>query len=263
MGPRRSKRISGEKLGNKIDDLEAHGRATYYLERRAGWEAKHADVECKFDIFDLLVELRLKIYGYAMATEEPRSIIGLKLPVLAMVSKQVRAEALPIFFAECHFTVGFMSNYPESSILATIDAGGEPEGHQDWTPMAWQLLAMRTDRAAMFDLMDDDAPLLAGVKQRENIAPAFRNIELVVRAPYPGMHNGSDRVTMIIRIPTAPKLTPAITWAGPARKSEFETELAETRIKAEAKAMEVATSRRKFMGYTLQDLEEVALAFRY
>ncbi|KAK3657749.1 hypothetical protein LTR56_002128 [Elasticomyces elasticus] len=242
MGPRRSKRISGEKLGNKIDDLEAHGRATYYLERRAGWEAKHADVECKFNIFDLLVELRLKIYGYAMATEEPRSIIGLKLPVLAMVSKQVRAEALPIFFAECHFTLGFMSNYPESPILAIIDSG---------------------DRAAMLDLMYEDKPLLARLKQRENIAPAFRNIELVVRAPYPGMQNGADRVTMIVRIPTAPKLTPIITWAGPVRKSEFETELAKTRIKAEAKAMEVATSRRKFVGYTLQDLEEVALAFKY
>ncbi|KAK4900994.1 hypothetical protein LTR27_002177 [Elasticomyces elasticus] len=263
MGPRRSKRISGEKLGNKIDELEANGRATYYLERRAAWEAKHADVECQFRFFDLLVELRLKIYAYVMATEQPRLLEMFKLPVLAMVSKRVRAEALPVFFAKCQFTTEFMSNYPEAHILDTIAAGGILPPDHVWGPVPMELLMLRIQRAAELNATPNDRMLLRGLQRRENITPAFRNIDLVIRAPLPGFKNGVERSIMAIKIPTAAKLQPVIKWDGPAEGSTFTDELEAMRGKATSKAMEIATTRERFMGFTLRDLEDVAMAFNY
>ncbi len=69
---RGSKRIAGEKLSNDVAELEQHRRTRYYILRRRRQEARYAYVTCAFRLLDLILELRLRIYSFAMSTDSPR-----------------------------------------------------------------------------------------------------------------------------------------------------------------------------------------------
>ncbi|KAK5742824.1 hypothetical protein LTR17_003072 [Elasticomyces elasticus] len=105
MAARRSSRIAVGNVNKSkaIHNFIAEARHQVLTDNRAAVEVKYADVKCKFDIFDLIPELRGRIFYHAMELEKPRQ--------LALASKQVRAEILPIFFGKGHFIVFLYSNY--------------------------------------------------------------------------------------------------------------------------------------------------------
>ncbi|TKA79741.1 hypothetical protein B0A55_04364 [Friedmanniomyces simplex] len=216
MTARRSNRIAGEKLSNEIGEIERHGRIRFYLDRRAEWETEHADVSCKFTIFDLLPELRTKIYAYAMAKEQPREVTLLKTPVLAMVSKQIRAEALPVFFAECMFTVSVRSNYQYQQELDALAARQElPTG--PWAAITTrrhrQLVARSYSSGIIACVEKQTKAMLAGLRDWGHSTTAFRNLELRVHGPVVGggLASKCETSVMVIRVPTASKPRPMIT----------------------------------------------------
>lgn len=111
MATRRSQRAAGLQLSNRLGDIADQAKQQVLNDQRAARESKYAHTRAKFRFMDLLPELRLRIYGFAMTTEEPRDLTDIKAPTLAMVSKQVRAEAFPVFFSDCVFATTVKSNY--------------------------------------------------------------------------------------------------------------------------------------------------------
>ncbi|KAK4961947.1 hypothetical protein LTR10_002441 [Elasticomyces elasticus] len=271
MATRRSGRLSGEKLSNKIDEIEQHGRVRFYIDRRAGWEAKHAHVKCKFTIFDLIPELRSRIYSYAMATEKPRALAFWKEPVLAMVSKQIRAESLPIFFAECLFSARVSSNYGEIANLDSLAARNLlPASMPRFsTYMGGQLIGTSYVGTLSFDVHGIKVDVaLDKLQERDHIIPALRNVELHIAGPRVNDPSVSwilspEMSTMVIKVPTASRPKPVIQWVDPARPTAHRTELALIRKKAEIKVADIAASRERFLGFTLEDLRSLAKEFGY
>ncbi|KAK4561284.1 hypothetical protein LTR86_004601 [Recurvomyces mirabilis] len=124
MSARRSLRIGGERLSNKNDEVVAFGHRLGLLNLRADREAKVADVETRLTFFEILPEIRLNIYRLAHDTEKPRDLRRMKAPVFAQISKQVRAEALPVFFSECRFTIRLETNGRDTAELDRLVVQG-------------------------------------------------------------------------------------------------------------------------------------------
>ncbi|KAK5724923.1 hypothetical protein LTR17_013412 [Elasticomyces elasticus] len=269
MSTRRSSRLSGEKISNQIGEAEQHGRVRFYVERRAGWEAKHANVECKFTIFDLIPELRSRIYGYAVATEKPREIARWKEPVLAMVSKQIRAESLPIFFAECLFSARISSNYAEIANLDSLAARSLlPASMPRYSTYAggrtiFGSFYVGTLKLDAYGIKVDVA--LDKLQKRDHITPALRNVELRISDNEAALSWGRspEISTMVISVPTASRPKPVIRWVDPEKPSVHPTALALIREKAEAKVANTTASRERFLGFTIEDLKSLAKEFGY
>ncbi|KAK5678101.1 hypothetical protein LTS10_009270 [Elasticomyces elasticus] len=282
MATRRSKRANGEKLSDNFAEVEFQTRRQLYLERRVAREEKHAHVTCRFTIFNLLPELRAQIYAFAIETDRPRSLGHLaswcrlsqdpphahgqfQVPTLAMVSKQVRAETLPIFFSECLFQIHCNSNYRDIKaldILAEQDAlptgifVNEPDEYMktahDFSGLIIDLYLVK--------------PLLLGIRKRDHVG-TFRNIELLVGGPrLMATETEVERTetsSIVINVPTASKLRPRIRFVDPRGGSRRPAELDHVRTKAAATAMQIAETREKFLGYTIHDLEAIVLELRY
>ncbi|KAK3645191.1 hypothetical protein LTR56_009241 [Elasticomyces elasticus] len=120
MATRKSARFTSGKLPERMDEIEAQVKSKLARDNRAVREAKYADTPCKFTIFDLIPELRERIYLYVLDTETPHKLHTLKAPTIALASKQIRAEVLPLFFTKCHFIVEIRSNYPQISRLDNL-----------------------------------------------------------------------------------------------------------------------------------------------
>ncbi|KAK5740825.1 hypothetical protein LTR17_004415 [Elasticomyces elasticus] len=109
MATSRSKRTGGEKLSERTNDLQGEVRHQAVQEQHPvlPLDATSESAPCEFNLLDLVPELRERIYYFALQTDVPRQIAShsskLKAPTLALVSKQVRAEVLPIFFGKCEF----------------------------------------------------------------------------------------------------------------------------------------------------------------
>ncbi|KAK3629037.1 hypothetical protein LTR56_018273 [Elasticomyces elasticus] len=267
MATRRSSRLSGEKLGGNFEEAEQHGRVRFYVDRRAGWEAEHADVKCKFTIFDLIPELRSRIYSYAMTTEKPRTISRWREPVLAMVSKQIRSESLPIFFAECVFYITLRLNYNDYAMLDSLAARNAlPTSKPPYSAEESNPVIRRSfDVGKLYFDYYNSSPSMTLARLQKI---AFRNVDLKIEGPCvpdQSARFGTTRETlwMIISVPTASRPKPVISWVEPKSPSTYKTAIAILCEKAEARAIEIAASRERFLGFSLQDLQELAKEFRY
>ena len=248
---------------------------TPYVDRMAALEAKYAATTCRFNILSLLPELRLVIYSYAMTSDPWERLSNLKLPALAMVSKQVRAEALPVFFATCHFWMYTVSNYIDAAILHDMAARNElPTAGEFETvtiPCVNHLLACAASFAGRDMMESDTRSMLARLREREHIVPAFRSIDLAVYAYYkPALvafntYRGQEPYgTIAIRVPMGARPRPDIRFVDENSVSSMDDvkELKALCEKARAKAEEIAAAREAFVGFAVEDLQEVVKAFK-
>ncbi|KAK5742829.1 hypothetical protein LTR17_003077 [Elasticomyces elasticus] len=286
MATRCSNRVNGTNLTEKIEDMEARIQAEVLNEKRNAQRLKYASTTCKFTIFDLVPELRERIYYYAMETEQPRPILGLKAPALALVSKQVRAEVLPVFFGKCRFMVEITSNYPWMRQLKAMGVshvkpvehkkhksrlnGSHGVGYGSFPAYHASGLVSGVSAAKTW---------LARLEKRDGINVAFRYLEVLVVGidPQTRITRKFEETWMTIVVPTTRKLRPVVTYdeyTGPPYTPRMRSprrvagtkhadELGLVRKRAKAKVEEIAEGRDGFKGFTLDDLEVMAMELKY
>ncbi|KAK4953576.1 hypothetical protein LTR10_008174 [Elasticomyces elasticus] len=284
MATRRSNRVNGTKLTEKVEDMEARIQAEVLNEKRNAQRLKYAGTTCEFTIFDLVPEYRERIYYYAMETEQPRPLMGLKAPTLALVSKQVRAEVLPVFFGKCCFIIEITSNYPWMRQLKAIGVSHvKPIEHKKYK------FRLNGSRGIMYGShaayhaagrvsgASTAKTWLARLEKRDDVNVTFRNLEVLIAAFAQSISGGLEETWMTVVVPTARKLKPVVTYdeyAGPPYipRMRYSRRVAGTghaeeltlfRGRAKAKVEEIAEGRDGFKGFTVDDFEVVAAEFKY
>lgn len=208
-----------------------------------------------FRFFDLPAELRNKIYTYALAdaAEPACNLFAYTDPVVAMVSKQMRSESLPIFFAERTFVIVVGANYMDAS---------------NW--LAAGILLLR--------------PGLQLSLRRAGVAPVIRHVRFkvyfhlfapTVQRSFKPTSCSSIKQISTLQIDTHPKLICSTEW-GPERQmnqrnalTSFnaglyqarETQFELTTAAAEQKVQELS-NKEEFKGFTFCDLDKITKCFR-
>ncbi|KAK4889337.1 hypothetical protein LTR27_011874 [Elasticomyces elasticus] len=262
MSTRRSKRVSGQRLSNRFDEIEATARHRVLQGKRTAQQAKYADVTCKFNLFDLLPEIRQEIYCYVM--QDTRLSCLSKAPALAMVSKQVRAEVLPIFFRKNQFRFTIISNYAWISTMQSSPPRERPEGpHRRNGNLSLRFPLGLDDDVFHFRISGQIMGMLAGqhwtdrLREREGIEANFRDVDFRIL----GINAGESY--MYIRVPTVSKLKPVVSYSEDADgMNNHGWKLAIVRERARVSVEEIA-EREGFLGFTLKDMEAIAAEFRY
>ncbi|TRX88439.1 hypothetical protein FHL15_010629 [Xylaria flabelliformis] len=125
---RRATRASGRaNLSGSMQDVIRDAKTTAMYERRAFREQKSQSERIpKFHSFmKLPLELRAHIYFLAMEdADSPRPLATLRAPTLALVSKQVQEEAMPVFLSQCTFYLEVLSKYNDVDLLGKKAANG-------------------------------------------------------------------------------------------------------------------------------------------
>ncbi|KAK3618129.1 hypothetical protein LTR56_024847 [Elasticomyces elasticus] len=248
MATRRSNRLAGKILGDDFDEIIA----------RSTNEARHQTRY--FRLLDLPPELREYIYAYATVTQDPRPLEWLTLPVLALVSKQVRAEVLPQFFAQQLYENenGVISNYADFKSIAeqrhTLD---------DFDAVSReQLLSTDERRRKTYGLLRDTnrkKENLEGMRKCEQYLPLFRNVRLKVVT---GFSTGNlEHTTFVLSVPTNRALHPQVTLIEQFGGSLFPQELAMTLERVRGKVDDVVKGRESFLGFTFEELELIVKEF--
>ncbi|KAK5742828.1 hypothetical protein LTR17_003076 [Elasticomyces elasticus] len=269
MRTRQSTRTAGEGISDDAYEVAAHARAEVFAAHRTTLETKHAATPCKSNIFDLVPELRERIYFYALETNKVRSLHGFRTPTLAAVSKQVRAEVLPVFFTKCHFRADILSNHQDMAALdgQVLPPRGElsKKGLHDFNLSRLDISYRRSGSISGMRGKSLSRASVVNLQKREGYAATFRNVSFGI-SPCSGYWKWNERTgsAMDIRIPTASRLRPVITFADPDAGSMSQLrELEVVRARAKAKVNEIVASRERFVSFTLRDLEAVARQFRY
>ncbi|KAK5717522.1 hypothetical protein LTR17_016056 [Elasticomyces elasticus] len=226
MVARRSNRLAGRQLGNDFIEIIARSAIETHRETHA------------FRLLDLPPELREFIYAYATVTEHPWGLESLRLPAIALVSKQIRAEVLPLFFAQQLFENEnrVLSNYSEAKpiseqrdTLEDLDAVSRVE-----------CLSADEKRRETYGYLRDtniSKETLEELRKGEQYLPLFRNLRMRVVT---GFFRGKQ-----------------IKMEG----SLFPDELARTLERVRGKSDEIAKSQDRFLGFTFEDLEAIVKEF--
>ncbi|KAK3632794.1 hypothetical protein LTR56_016117 [Elasticomyces elasticus] len=209
-----------------------------------------------FRLLDLPPELRAYVYAYMTATDYTRSLARLSFPVLALVSKQIRAEVLPQFFAQDLHEGIFISNYTQIKLidkerngLDSLDAATRDEA-----------LKYDKERPASYENLNDTSRskmTLDALRKREQCVPLFRNVQLKVFSGYKrpnDAQHGAECITFVFSVPTGRVLRPKVDLIEPDGGSLFPDEAARTLEKVRGKADEIAKGRERFLGFTFDDL---------
>ncbi|KAK4977603.1 hypothetical protein LTR42_001974 [Elasticomyces elasticus] len=242
---RRSDRMPGQKLADGFEEIIAQTQASVYQEMRDAREARYAGITCKFSrLFDLPPELRAIIYTYAMEPEPEtfNAIENLFIPGLAMVSKQVRAEALPLFFSDGLFHGFICSNYPEIPFL----------DQEEWTNPV--------------NLPGSSRSVFTGLRKREQLIPIFRNVQFVVYSDYfdPSVMVGRyEAITVAITVATSRKMRPRLSLLNPEKAIHFPNELQKVFEMVRVKVDAIAEAKQTFLGFTMEEVEAIAMEFGY
>ncbi|KAK5135595.1 hypothetical protein LTR08_005075 [Meristemomyces frigidus] len=265
MAPRRSQRFatSGSQLSNRICDVESQARAQALNDMRMARELKHENTKAKFQFTDLLPEIRNRIYAYAMDTDVPRALINAKTPVLALVSKQVRNEAMSVFFSKSTFLVHVASNYAHVNAIDSLAAQKSLNQPQEVRDMA---RASSLNAGAMWRLSKTQ---LSRFQKSAGIAIAFKNVDFIVsrdnvvlgnsfRARFRGMKEQS-----VFGLSTLTGRTAKVTNADGNVGAEYLAALSTMRNDAAAVAQQLVQSRARFIGFTIDDLDTIAKSFKY
>ncbi|KAK5738687.1 hypothetical protein LTR17_005819 [Elasticomyces elasticus] len=275
---RRSERVASKKPSGRIGKCATTSRskrvkrdventpptAQTLRRRRAALERKYAHVTCKFRLFDLPPELREFVFFYAMRLDQPQHLSEFQVPCLAMVSKQVRAEALPIFFAEGLFQGLAVSNYTD---IENLEA-------ERLNPI-YQIPNIRADAKAA-ELNRRAAPALkhtekatatlAALQAREHYTPLFRNVQLRVYAGFYDQEASAlevDELMVHITVPTATRLQPHLVVVKAKHHGVFDEEVSDVSGKVSRRMNKIAAAQERFLGFSLRDVKEIAEEFRY
>ncbi|KAK4889334.1 hypothetical protein LTR27_011871 [Elasticomyces elasticus] len=264
MATHESKRTSGEKFSEQTDNSKAEARRQVLHEQQPGLllDAKSEDATCKFNLRDLVPELRERIYYFALQIGSPRQIAShsskLKAPTLALVSKQVRSEVLPIFFSKCEFVTRVHSNYAH---MPLFDMKPMPALYSQAMERAkyWHRLS---GTMGFIDSPDSPRAWIAELEKREGLVASFRNVKFDIRS-YSDDQRGFESSVMCLRVPTATKLRPVVSFEGPQTAICPPQHLKQVQERVQAEVERIAADREVFVGFTLNDLEVIAEQFKY
>ncbi|KAK5717524.1 hypothetical protein LTR17_016058 [Elasticomyces elasticus] len=263
---RRSDRMPSRKLANSFEETIAQTQASVYQEIRDAREASYAGVTCKFSrLFDLPPELRAIIFTYAMEPDEPdyyNAIESLFIPGLAMI----RAEALPLFFSNGLFHCFICSNYPDIPVLdqeqffnpASLDPVGRLELER--------LKSIAHLNRGLFRSPGNSRSVFTGLRKREQLVPVFRNVQFEVYSGYvePGVTGSKcEEITVAIAVATSRETRPQLSLLEPEKPSRFLNELQRVFERVRVKVDAIADAKQTFLGFTLKELEVIAMEFCY
>ncbi|KAK5717523.1 hypothetical protein LTR17_016057 [Elasticomyces elasticus] len=260
----RQRRRSKRDVDNAPPTAEALRR------RRAALARKYAHVTCKFRLFDLPPELRECIYAYAMRLNVPRHLAHFRVPSLAMVSKQVRAEALPIFFSQGLFLGFVLSNYtslkdPEALRIQF------PSGLDEDVQVGLQVgLDERRATYGIIKRKEKSTPALVSPDMREGFTPVFRNVQLHVFSGYdvvpvgPNIEDDDlvDEIMLSIVVPPT-TLRPHLSLLkiDGVVASVFPEEVAMVCDRIRTRIGKMVSAQRRFLGLSVAELEALASEF--
>lgn len=201
-----------------------------------------------------------------MQSQQPRLLKDLKAPTLATVSKQVRAECLPVFFSQCTFAITVRTNYgSKSDIDALVARNGLPilQGYAyngDTSPSG----LLRT-AAIESGGLQTCTPWLTKLEKREGIVPAFRSIEIRA-AVLSHLYTYWDIPVLLglaLRVPVASRSRPIVeldeALIGQAEYAMLKGLAGELQAAAE----KMASSRERFIGFTIKEMKELVKVFSY
>ncbi|KAK4959413.1 hypothetical protein LTR10_004217 [Elasticomyces elasticus] len=251
MAARRSSRLAGKKLGNDFNEIIATSTIEAHRET------------CAFRLLDLPPELREFIYAYATSIACTRYLGKLRVPPLALVSKQIRAEVLPQFFAQQPYEGVLTSNYP---LMKSID---QERQSLDGLALSVRAILLRNDEFRRQNYgrihnTNSAMEIVNGLREREQYIPLFRNVQLKVFAGtmrLPGNHLTMECLTLVLSVPTKRVLRPQIDLNEPDGGSLFPEQIARTLERVRRKADEIAKGRERFLEFTFDDLETLAKQF--
>ncbi|KAK4503640.1 hypothetical protein PRZ48_004555 [Zasmidium cellare] len=212
----------------------------------------------------LPAELRNVVYSLIFATTSKPEISSFRPPAITQVSKQLRDESLPLFFAETVFRMPVGGNF-ESTHVERIRRRDRFLG----------FLLLRP----FFHPSQPNHMAMAGVivarpwpKGTHSKVALFRNVELevydteaMVKGPDGVVDNGSSEIYLVLRLKVkawgAMELSVEKGKAYPIRHAERSQDVEGTVEKATGIAREIAAAK-KFKGFKMKDLQRIATAFR-
>ncbi|KAK4894030.1 hypothetical protein LTR27_007614 [Elasticomyces elasticus] len=283
MATRRSKRVTGKKLSNDFDKIIARSKAQVHRETATATRRSTRTSENKlangslslqefqarltqpFRLLDLPPELREYIYAYMTIANYRRSLERLKAPVIALVSKQIRAEVLPQFFAQELHQGYIISNYTQIKLV--VDQRNALDGPSLHEIIRKRLLKDDEVRPQNYGIHNNTTrtkKILEALRQHEQYVPLFRNVALKVLSGYDGAHGIQPKVEcldFVFSVPTRRVLRPQVTLIEPDGGSLFPDEVAKTLKRVRAKMEEIAEGRERFLGFMFEDLEVLAKEF--
>ncbi|KAK5693978.1 hypothetical protein LTR97_009596 [Elasticomyces elasticus] len=248
----------------KSNDNNAPPTAQTLRRRRAKVEKTYSQVSCRFRLFDLPPELREFVYIYAMELDRPHPVGEFRFPGLAMVSRQVRAEALPIFFAQGLFEGLVVSNHTD---IKNLEAQRLNPIYQNPQIRAEAKAAELKRRAIpTLKFTERSTAALAALQTREQYTPLFRNVQLRAFAGYRDLVAQKlkvDELTLGITVPTATQVLPHLALVEARNPDLFAEEISNVLGKVSRRMNEIAAAQERFLGFSLQHVEEIAAEFRY
>ncbi|KAI1742687.1 hypothetical protein F4680DRAFT_411419 [Xylaria scruposa] len=262
---RRATRASGRaNLSGSMQDVIKDAKTTAMHEKRAFREQKYENERIpKFHSFmKLPLELRAYIYFLAMEdADSPRSLVTLRAPTLALVSKQVQEEAMPVFLSRCTFYLRIQSNYEDIARLDEKAADGTlgslwPKSLRCCCVEGTALQSGRCEplskrTRSRLQKMQGDSKELFFRHVEMHITPAgccgrHRNYQ----GPFSvlSLHACSGRVVLDYKSPENTELQPGL--------DQF-------RRDADTVARNIAARHKKHEGFCYEELDAIAKSFRY
>ncbi|KAJ8121011.1 hypothetical protein ONZ43_g2430 [Nemania bipapillata] len=264
---RRSTRSSGRaKLSGSIEDVIRDAKVTAMQEKRAFREKKYqSERSPKFHAFMRLpVEVRACIYFLAMEDAgSPRHLPTLRAPTLALVSKQVREEALHIFLARCTFYLNVQSNHQDIGDLDEKASKGKLLPLHPTSPRMCCIEGAALDSGRCEPLSKQTRLWL--LKMRGNSEELyFQNIELhITPSRCCGGHrrnrHGGAALVLSLRAHTGQLL---IDYEEPP-DTDSHPGLDRLRRDAVTVAHDIAALHKNYIGFSYKELKQVAKSFRY
>ncbi|KAI1155675.1 hypothetical protein F4825DRAFT_406983 [Nemania diffusa] len=262
---RRTTRASGRaNLSGSMQDVIKNAKTTAMYEKRAFREQKYQSNQIpEFHSFmKLSLELRTHIYFLAMEdVDSPRSLVTLRAPTLALVSKQVKEEAMPIFLSRCTFYLNIISNHKD---IATLDKKAA-DGTLGPLRSKWPRFCCVEGAALASGRCE---PL--GKRMRSRLQKMqgdseelfFPQVEMhITPARCCGRHRHHEAPTLILSLRACSGRL--LLDYKSLENTDFQPDLDKFRRDAETVARDIADRHKKHKGFSYEELDAIAKSFRY
>ncbi|KAI0551567.1 hypothetical protein F4679DRAFT_538399 [Xylaria curta] len=262
---RRTTRASGRaNLSGSMQDVIRDAKTTAMHEKRAFREQKYQSEQIpKFHSFmKLPLELRTRIYFLAMEdADSPRPLATLRAPTLALVSKQVQEEAMPVFLSRCTFYLDIQSNYNHITTLDGKAADGTlgPLWSKPGRCCCVEGTALQSGRCE---------PLSKRTRSRlqkmqgDSTELFFRHVEMhITPGRCCGRHRNHQGPFSVLSL-HACRDSVLLDFKSP-ENTDFQLGLNQLRRDAETVARDIAARHQKHEGFCYEELEVIAKSFRY
>ncbi|TGJ79664.1 hypothetical protein E0Z10_g9107 [Xylaria hypoxylon] len=262
---RRTTRASGRAhLSGSMQDVIRDAKTAAMYEKRAFREQKYESERIpKFHSFmKLSPELRLHIYFLAMEdADSPRHLVTLRAPTLALVSKQVQEEAMPVFLSRCAFYLNIESNYKDVVRLDRKAADGTLEPLSPGSPRLCCVEATALQSGCCEPLSKRIRSRLQKI-QGDSEELFFPHVEMhITPTKCCGSHHNHQGPIQILSLHA---------YGGrllldykSLENTDLQPGLDQFRKDAETVARDIAARHKKHRGFCYEELDAIAKSFRY